>query len=79
MLSRHHAALPVPVQALTGRERLGTSGGPFLAGFGPGTGEGTVAGVIGGYEQGGDIPAASYSAVFGPAVRALYETAVAGG
>jgi V8-like Glu-specific endopeptidase len=56
----------------------GTSGGPFLAHFDPGTGEGTVIGVIGGYEQGGDTPAVSYSARFGPAVQALYETAVAG-
>jgi V8-like Glu-specific endopeptidase len=55
----------------------GTSGGPILAHFDPGTGEGTVIGVIGGYEQGGDTPAVSYSARFGPAVRALYETAAA--
>lgn len=56
----------------------GTSGGPFLAHFDPGTGEGTVIGVIGGYERGGDTPAVSYSARFGRAVQALYETAVAG-
>jgi hypothetical protein len=56
----------------------GTSGGPFLAHFDPGTGEGTVIGVIGGYERGGDIPAVSYSARFGPAVHTLYKTAVAG-
>lgn len=56
----------------------GTSGGPFLAHFDPGTGEGTVIGVIGGYERGGDTPAVSYSARFGRAVQALYEIAVAG-
>lgn len=56
----------------------GTSGGPFLAHFDPGTGEGTVIGVIGGYERGGDTPAVSYSARFGPAVQALYESAVDG-
>jgi V8-like Glu-specific endopeptidase len=56
----------------------GTSGSPFLVRIGQATGEGTVMGVIGGYEQGGDDPAVSYSAVFGPAVRALYDRAVAG-
>ena len=56
----------------------GTSGGPFLVRVDQATGQGTVMGVIGGYEQGGDDPAVSYSAVFGPAVRALYQHAVAG-
>jgi V8-like Glu-specific endopeptidase len=55
----------------------GTSGGPFLAHFDTLTGEGTVVGVIGGYQQGGDTPAISYSARFGPAVLALYAAAVA--
>ncbi len=54
----------------------GTSGGPFLANVHPATGRGAVIGVIGGYEQGGDTPSVSYSARFGPAVRALYNTAV---
>ena len=57
----------------------GTSGGPFLAGVNPLTGQGTVIGVIGGYEQGGLTPQISYSAMFGPDVAALYQTAVAGG
>ena len=57
----------------------GTSGGPFLGRVNPGTGAGTVIGVIGGYEQGGDIAAVSYSPRFGSAVRALYQTAVAHG
>ena len=56
----------------------GTSGGPFLAGFDPGTGGGTVIGVIGGYQRGGDTPAVSYSPRFGPAVLTLYGAAVAG-
>ena len=56
----------------------GTSGGPFLARYRTGTGQGTVIGVIGGFEQGGDTPAVSYSARFGPSVRALYLTAVSG-
>ena len=54
----------------------GTSGGPFLANVHPATGLGAVAGVIGGYEQGGDTPSVSYSARFGPAIRNLYREAV---
>lgn len=57
----------------------GTSGGPFLAGVSAATGQGTVIGVIGGYEQGGDVPEISYSPVFGANVAALYRTAVADG
>jgi V8-like Glu-specific endopeptidase len=55
----------------------GTSGGPFLANVHPATGLGTVIGVIGGYQQGGDTPSVSYSARFGRSVRALYDKAVA--
>ena len=40
----------------------GTSGGPFLANVHPATGLGTVIGVIGGCEQGGDTPSVSCSA-----------------
>jgi V8-like Glu-specific endopeptidase len=57
----------------------GTSGGPFLATMSSATGEGTVIGVIGGYQQGGDLAWVSYSPRFGHAVRALYEIASAGG
>jgi len=57
----------------------GTSGGPFLIDVDPLTGQGAVNGVIGGYEQGGDTPQISYSAMFGTNVAALYQTAVAGG
>jgi V8-like Glu-specific endopeptidase len=57
----------------------GTSGGPFLTGVDAATGRGTVIGVIGGYQQGGDTPQVSYAAVFGPAVAQLYATAEAGG
>jgi hypothetical protein len=53
----------------------GTSGGPFLANVSASSGQGTVIGVIGGYEQGGDTPQVSYSAAFGPAVAVLYQTA----
>ncbi|MGI8446139.1 MAG: trypsin-like serine peptidase [Streptosporangiaceae bacterium] len=54
----------------------GTSGGPFLANVHPATGEGAVAGVIGGYEQGGNTPSVSYSARFGHVIRGLYDRAV---
>jgi V8-like Glu-specific endopeptidase len=57
----------------------GTSGGPFLADVNPLTGQGTVIGVIGGYEQGGLLPQISYSPMFGANVAALYQVAVAGG
>jgi V8-like Glu-specific endopeptidase len=57
----------------------GTSGGPFLADIDPVTGQGAVIGVIGGYEQGGDTPQVSYSAMFKTNVAALYQTAVADG
>ena len=56
----------------------GTSGGPFLADVNPQTGQGTVIGVIGGYEQGGLTPQISYSSMFGANVAALYQLAVAG-
>jgi V8-like Glu-specific endopeptidase len=57
----------------------GTSGGPFLADVDQATGQGTVIGVIGGYEQGGDTPDVSYSPVFGPNVASLFADAVNGG
>ena len=56
----------------------GTSGGPFLADVNATTGQGTVIGVIGGYQQGGDTPEVSYAASFGSAVAVLYAEAQAG-
>jgi V8-like Glu-specific endopeptidase len=55
----------------------GTSGSSFLTDVSPATGRGTVIGVIGGYQQGGDTPQVSYSIVFGPSVASLYQTAIA--
>jgi hypothetical protein len=52
--------------------RTGTSGGPWILGYNAKNGTGTVFGVIGGYELGGDYEWASYSAYFGSATRALY-------
>ncbi len=57
----------------------GTSGSPFLIGVDTATGAGTVIGVIGGYEQGGDSPDVSYAPAFGQNVQALYDTAVSQG
>jgi len=57
----------------------GTSGGPFLSEVDQATGQGMVIGVIGGYQQGGDTPQVSYSAVLGANAAALYKQAVAGG
>jgi V8-like Glu-specific endopeptidase len=54
----------------------GTSGGPLLEDASPATGLGTVIGVIGGYEQGGDTPSVSYAARFGVLVADLYKTAI---
>jgi V8-like Glu-specific endopeptidase len=57
----------------------GTSGGPFLSEIDQATGQGLVIGVIGGYQQGGDTPQVSYSAVLGANAASLYQQAVAGG
>ncbi|MEY9872873.1 V8-like Glu-specific endopeptidase [Streptacidiphilus sp. MAP12-33] len=58
----------------------GTSGAPLLLGTSPGArGRGAVAGVIGGYEQGGDSTDVSYSSYFGPAAAAVYRAAVSRG
>ena len=43
----------------------GTSGGPWILHYNRVTGSGTVFGDIGGYEQGGDYPWASYSTYYG--------------
>lgn len=55
----------------------GTSGGPFLVNVSSVSGQGTVIGVIGGYEQGGLTPSVSYSSVFGTAVATLFAMAEA--
>ncbi|RLV01510.1 serine protease [Streptomyces griseocarneus] len=55
----------------------GTSGGPVLTDVDPSTGLGTVVGVVGGYQEGGDDDT-SYSSYFGDGVAALYQRATAG-
>lgn len=49
----------------------GTSGGPFLQNVDANTGLGTIVGVVGGYEAGGDTPDQSYSSYFGNWVGSL--------
>jgi hypothetical protein len=56
----------------------GTSGGPFLVRLDQATGQGTVIGIIGGYEQGGYTTAVSYSVVFSQEVQSLYRIAESG-
>ncbi len=76
--------LGTPTRPSAGRLRVactgypaGTSGSPWLAGWDAGTGTGTVVGVIGGYQQGGDTADVSYSSYFGDDVRQLYLRATA--
>jgi V8-like Glu-specific endopeptidase len=54
----------------------GTSGSPWLTNYDPATGTGTVAGLIGGYQQGGDTSSVSYSPYFNWHVKSLYEQAM---
>ncbi|MEY9964349.1 V8-like Glu-specific endopeptidase [Streptacidiphilus sp. MAP12-16] len=55
----------------------GTSGSPWLTAFDKATRTGTVIGVIGGYQQGGDTDDVSYSPYFDEDVQNLYNQAVA--
>jgi V8-like Glu-specific endopeptidase len=53
----------------------GTSGSPFLTDVSSSTGFGTVVGVIGGYQTGGDSPDVSYSVHFADWVGQLFSQA----
>jgi V8-like Glu-specific endopeptidase len=55
----------------------GTSGGPFLIKINRKTGTGSVMGVIGGYQQGGDTSSVSYSALFQRNIEELFKQASA--
>ena len=55
----------------------GTSGSPWVTHYNPQTHSGTIVGVIGGYQAGGDTAAISYSSYLGAAVQRLYQQAVA--
>jgi hypothetical protein len=50
----------------------GTSGGPWITHYNPYTGSGVLIGDIGGYEQGGDYPWASYSAYYTWSILQLF-------
>lgn len=54
----------------------GTSGSGWISDYDPTTGTGSLVGVIGGYETGGDTPDVSYSPLFNSTVRVLYDQAV---
>jgi V8-like Glu-specific endopeptidase len=56
----------------------GTSGSPWVTHFDPRSRTGTIVGVIGGYQEGGDTPSVSYSAYFGSGIQQLYDQATAG-
>jgi V8-like Glu-specific endopeptidase len=55
----------------------GTSGSPWIMRFDRFTRTGTIVGVIGGYQQGGDTDSISYSAYLGSAIQQLYHQAIA--
>ena len=55
----------------------GTSGSPWITRFDPVTRTGAIVGVIGGYQEGGDTPAVSYSAYLDSDIRKLYQEATA--
>lgn len=55
----------------------GTSGSPWVLRFSPRSRTGTIVGVIGGYQDGGDTPSISYSPLLGPAIHQLYRQAEA--
>jgi V8-like Glu-specific endopeptidase len=57
----------------------GTSGSPWVTHFNTKSRTGTIVGVIGGYQQGGDTPSVSYSAYLGSGIHQLYEQAIADG
>ena len=55
----------------------GTRGSPWVTNFDPRTRTGEIVGVIGGYQQGGDTDAISYSVYLNGGIRSLYEQAEA--
>jgi len=57
----------------------GTSGSPWVTDFDPRTQTGTIVGVIGGYQEGGDTASVSYSSYLGQDVLRLYREAAAAG
>ena len=56
----------------------GTSGSPWVTDFDTQSRTGTIVGVLGGYQQGGDTPSVSYSAYLNSDIHQLYEQAISG-
>lgn len=57
----------------------GTSGSPWVTSFDRRTRTGTIVGVIGGYQEGGNTPSVSYSPYLNSDIQRLYEQAISGG
>jgi V8-like Glu-specific endopeptidase len=57
----------------------GTSGSPWVIHFDTRSRTGTIVGVIGGYQEGGDTPSISYSAYLNSDIHQLYEQAISDG
>ena len=55
----------------------GTSGSPWVTRFNARSRTGTIVGLIGGYQEGGDTPSVSYSPRLGPGIQQLAEQATA--
>ena len=55
----------------------GTSGSPWVISFSPRSHTGTIVGLIGGYQEGGNTPSVSYSPLLDPAIHQLYRQAEA--
>jgi hypothetical protein len=55
----------------------GTSGSGWVENYNATTGTGSIIGVIGGYEEGGDTDDTSYAALFDDSVQSLFEQAKA--
>jgi V8-like Glu-specific endopeptidase len=53
----------------------GISGSPWVTGFNPATRDGTIIGVTGGYQGGGNTAAATYSPYLGTTIARLYSAA----
>ena len=63
------------MESLCGGFSDGTSGAPWVVDYDPRDGAGTLLGVLGGYEWGGDYQWASYSPHFGVAMQAVFRVA----
>jgi V8-like Glu-specific endopeptidase len=70
---------PTQLEFDCGGYTQGTSGGPLLTHVSAADGQGTVVGVIGGYQQGGDTDSVSYAAALTAPLAALFQQAQAGG